>query len=130
MGSGVSLNCRSCGYRRMVTFGIGMSHFSFENCLESCSAAVRKKVRELVKNKVHDYTFEYRCYCCQSCGEIMDKPYLYMRYDDDQTYETGFRCTNCRSRRLIPVEEELLSGFPCPNCKDGTLTEDGMMLWD
>ncbi|WP_041581642.1 hypothetical protein [Salisediminibacterium selenitireducens] len=114
----------------MVMSGIGMSHYSFENCLESCVPAVRKKIRKIVKHKVHDYTFEFRCYSCQSCGEIMDKPYLYIQYDDDQTYETRFRCTKCRSRRLLPIEEEVLSALPCPSCKEITLTEVGMMLWD
>ena len=130
MGSGVSLQCPLCGYSDMIMIGIDMHHSTFENCLESCSPAVRTKVRQIVKNQVHDYTFEYCCYSCQSCGEIMDKPYLSIRYDDNQTYETAFRCRTCRSRRLVPVEEDDLTGLPCPHCKEGSLTEDGLLLWD
>ncbi|WP_041581637.1 hypothetical protein [Salisediminibacterium selenitireducens] len=60
----------------------------------------------------------------------MSKPYMYIRYDDDQTYETSFRFSRCRSRRLVPVEEDALLDLPCPNCKEKELEETGIMMWD
>ncbi|AOM84462.1 hypothetical protein [Salisediminibacterium beveridgei] len=114
----------------MITTGIGMHHYHFENCLESCTPAARKKIRQLVKNQVHDYLFEYRSYACEACDEIMDKPYMYIKYDDNKVYETAFRCQNCRSRRLSIVEEADLPGRACPNCKEGTLSEELFMMWD
>ena len=130
MGSGVSVECTSCGAGESFMLGVGMMYHSLPNVISCVQGGARKKVEDILENhNVLDGDFEHRLYACPKCNTLHGRFYVHLEYDDGIVYETHFRCGKCRTP-LVAANENVLESYACKECGKQSLVRGSEMLWD
>lgn len=119
--------------------GVGMMYSSLEAVEDAISSGERKKVMAVLRHHAVQATDYYHAlYVCDGCHGLYKRFYVKIEYDNNQTYETVFKCPRCdvilRDTNLTCEKEGAdfpnLLLWPCPKCGKTNLRVDEFMLWD
>ena len=83
----------------------------------------------LDKHKVHESNFEHRINLCEQCGESRNSFWVRIIYDDDQIYETEFKCDRCH-KTMVNISDQIKGSKTCPCCGSENLSCAEVLLWD
>ena len=108
-----------------------MRYYSLEAVINKIHHKRRPKVLSILNDhEVHETEYEHRIFVCPKCGNLRDAFWAKIVYDDDEVYETEFKCKGC-NRIMKPVREPImLKGKRCPTCGEMGLHVQEDMLWD
>ena len=131
MGAGYTVfSCSSCGFGKGFYVGVGKSCKSLKGALGKVHPRRRSKIIDILEShKVHESYFEHRIYLCEGCGESRNPLWLRIIYDDDQVYETEFRCDRCQ-KTMLNISDQVKQTKTCPCCGSDNLSCAEDMLWD
>jgi len=131
MGSGFSVECAICGWKRAFTLGIGMAYFSPAVVLaEQVHWKQRDKILALLnEGKPDDIEYSHQLYLCPKCSTLHQRFYINMRKEGLSIFETRFKCRKCRSELRESSEEDVASSR-CGRCGQQALTIGDLMMWD
>ena len=139
MGSGFYIHCAQCGHGKGFPLGIGMLYDDIDLVKSLLSIGRRRKVEEILSNhRVKGMDYSHDIYACNKCQRAYGRFSFKIKYDKDLTYETIFKCPQCRGllRQVDFLDEkedvvlaELLS-WPCPKCGKKGLEAQEMVLWE
>ena len=130
MGSGTGIECMNCHYLFDARTGVGMMYSRLSNVLDQIHYTRRPIIESILNNHdVQDTEYEHRVYRCSKCGRFGERFYIKIVYDQDQVYETQFKCSKCNGP-LDDVSNEDLTKYPCPKCNQKTFILVSMLNWD
>lgn len=136
MGSDYEIECENCGYKTMITIGVGMSNIYNE--VKSSITLLSSQKRKVAKTILEDYTDtvgggSYNVYQCSKCRHIFSRFYLCIFSNNEKVYETKYACPECRSRNTNMRDWDRikkLKNVNCPKCRKTTLNKTLTLLWD
>ena len=131
MGAGYTVfSCSSCGFGNGFYVGVGKSYKTLKDAIGKVHPKRRSMILELLdKHTVHDSDFEHRIYLCEQCGESRNSFWVRIVYDDDQNYETEFRCNRC-NKDMVNISDQIHHTKTCPCCGSDNLSCAEGLLWD
>ncbi len=135
MGKGYGIECEKCSYTRSVSVGVGMSHYSLEQCIKSVSKTEQIKIKEIISGKKNliDEGEGDSVYQCSKCCAIANKFQIKLIENNKTIYETRIVCYKCKiDMKHLPCdqEEDTITGIKCPKCKSDAVTLSHNMMWD
>jgi DNA-directed RNA polymerase subunit RPC12/RpoP len=112
--------------------GVGMDYGSLMDVIDIIkNKSVKVQISEILKyHKVNEENFTHNIYICNKCGNLYERFFVKLNYDDNQIFETVFSCYKCRKPLFLVENEEVLEKMPCPKCKNKALHIDTSILWD
>ena len=123
MGQNSSTHCELCGHKVKHFFGIGAEHSSLESVVDLIQKHSQEKVKEILNSyQVHSAKYSHSLFECPYCDTAHNRFYLKLDYGNKQTFETQFRCGDCRAS-LIPATKSADRYF-CRKCGEKTLKQD------
>jgi len=137
MGRAFGVLCLNCDYSKESLLGVGGLYFSLENVISNLHHTKRKAINDILNN--HDVVevpfgvnpeYSAKIYRCSKCEGLSSRFYVKIEYDDNQIYETTFKCTKCRTVLEMLDENENLENYSCPNCKMPMLGISSFICWD
>jgi len=131
MGAGYTvISCSSCGFGNGFYVGVGKSCKTLEDAISKVHPRRRSKILDLLdQHTVHEADFEHRIYLCEQCGEGRNVFWVKIIYDDDQIYETEYRCDRCH-KTMVNISEQIKESKTCPYCGSDNLRCVEGLLWD
>ena len=134
MGHGVIISCQICGYSREFQLGVGMMSGSMKNVIDFFPKILPRSKKSEVQNILQKHTvkqtdFSHELFQCRECNRFYDKFWVKIIYDNDQVYETDYRCNKCEGH-LILISQDELPQTPCPKCGREGLSASENLLWD
>lgn len=131
MGTGYTVvSCSSCGFGNGFYVGLGKSHKTLEDVIAKVHPKRRSKIIELLeKHTVRETDFEHRIYLCEQCGESRNSLWVKILYDNDQIYETQFKCDRC-NKAMVNISGQIKESKACPCCGSDNLSYAEGLLWD
>ncbi len=135
MGQGYGIECKKCSYTRSVRVGVGMFHYSLEQCIKSISKTEQIKIREIIlgKKNIIDEGEGESVFQCNKCFDIANKFQIKLIENNNTIYETKIVCYKCKiDMKLLPCdqEEDTIIGIKCPKCKSDDVSVGLEMMWD
>ena len=129
MGEGITIECKSCDYKKSFTLGVGMMYASLENVISQVSPKRREDVLNIIHNEeVYEVNYQHKLFFCSHCHNLESRFDYFILYNNNKKYKPIFCCPECR-KKLIPVEEPI-ENIPCPKCGKKALTKFVSMMWD
>jgi hypothetical protein len=130
MGHGITITCQFCSYSHEFTLGVGMEYSSLEKVIDIIPRSKRPDVQKIMDNhNIKQTQKAHELFQCQICNRLYDIFYVKIIYDNDQVYETDYRCYRCGGPLVLRNENDL-SKLPCPRCGGEGLSASETMLWD
>ena len=131
MGAGYTVySCSSCGFGSGFYVGLSNSINTLKDVLVKVHPKRRSKILELLdKHTVHEADFEHRIYLCEQCGEVRNPFWVKIVYDDNQIYETQFKCVRCH-KTMLNITDQIKKNKACPCCGSDNLRYAEDLLWD
>ncbi|SDJ37092.1 hypothetical protein [Salimicrobium halophilum] len=123
--------CGECGYSEHFRSGIGMRHGSLDRCISEFPYWERQKLESLREEKaLSDYHFSFVLAQCQTCLNLMDKPFIEFQFQNGSREHSGMCCTYCESESVRLIHEDRLDAARCPYCKEKSLEQQLEGMWD
>jgi phage FluMu protein Com len=90
----------------------------------------RAIIKDILNNHmICDTEYEHDLFHCEKCGKLYERFYVRIEYDDNEVYESVFKCKQCQTiLRRVPEEDH--RSLECPSCKQATLTTNEYLDWD
>ena len=130
MGSGVAVECINCGYTFDAMTGVGMMYSSLSKVMFAVHYKRRPIIEDIIDNhSVQESEYSHKVYRCSDCGTFGRRFHVKIQYDQGSIYETTFKCSKCR-KPLVDVNDEDLTQYRCPKCKEQSLHTMMMCDWD
>ena len=131
MGGGYTVfSCSSCGFGNGFYVGVGKSCKTLKDVIGKIHPKRRSKIIDILENhSVHESNLERRIYLCERCGESRNSFWVRIVYDDDQIYETQFKCDRCHMT-MVNIGEQIRKTKVCPCCRSDNLNCIDGLLWD
>jgi hypothetical protein len=131
MGSEITVECTNCHSAKSFTLGVGFLYSSLRSVMNVIHYKRRPLISEILDNHdVHATDYEHRIYRCPKCNRLYERFYVKILYDQNDVYETIFRCGKCRIT-LEQVKDEMeASSYPCAFCGQKALLVKEDLLWD
>ena len=131
MGFGYALRCSNCLHQLDLLLGVGRRYFSLENVVDQLHPTRRARVLDILKNhKVGKTYYWMAIYQCEKCRRLYNRLYSRIEFDDDQVYETIYKCPKCRLPLKEVKDDFDLTKAPCPSCGELCLEPWGHINWD
>jgi hypothetical protein len=140
MGDGIGFECKNCDYKFDAYEGIGFMFGDLMNLIER----IPKKERDSIIKLVHEYNistqytgdkkesayYENRVFVHPESGRFSIKLYveLYNPVNGELLYKTDYKTKNGKEYIQPPIEQ--MKDYPCPKCKNKSLIDAGIFLWD
>lgn len=129
MGQGITIDCQSCEYIKILWVGKGFMYSSLERVINQVSPKRREMVLDILHNKdVHKVNYGHKLFQCPKCHNLESRFDFSIMYNDNQKYSPYFRCHECQAK-LDPVQEPI-DNVLCPKCGRKDLTEFTTLWWD
>jgi hypothetical protein len=130
MGHGITISCQFCSYSREFTLGVGMEYFSLKNVMNILPQSKRLDVKKILDyHRIKETDYSHELFQCRDCNRLYDKFHVKIIYDDDQFYETDYRCNKCDGPLILKSENDLPQ-MPCPKCGGEGLNSELSLMWD
>jgi DNA-directed RNA polymerase subunit RPC12/RpoP len=131
MGAGYTVySCSSCGFGNGFYVGVGRSYKTLQDVIAKVHPKRRSTILEILdKHKIHEADFEHRIYLCEQCGDPRNVFWVRIVYDDDQIYETQFKCVRCH-KTMVNLSDQIQQTKSCPLCGSGNLSCVEGLLWE
>ena len=137
MGLGYVLACDRCNCSFEGRTGKGMMYYDLNKLIPMIHYTRRKRLQEILDNHQVNHTdFDHRVYRCTKCLRLGTRFYVNVEYDNNQTFETVFKCSKCKHHledvstlfNHLDFKEKI--PFKCPNCLDFSLGVTDLIMWD
>ena len=129
MGGSISTHCRNCNHTEEFITGVGFSYSCLEEVISCTTGNTRTKLQDIVSHhSITESDYEHRVLACPGCNTLHERFYVRVAYDEDELFETKFKCGKCRAGLVAvdkPVEE-----YSCGKCGSQSLEELPGICWD
>lgn len=123
------MECSSCDYKDEFLVGVVRIRPSYPTVLEWIGLRKRNwLLKELGGQEPVGIENSRVIYHCDTCFKLKSEEYLKVYLPSGEGIEVAYNC-KCR-KPMKMINEEKLHKVNCPKCKQNTLKQAGMMLWD
>ena len=98
MGQGYSIECKTCSYSKSVRVGVGMFHYSLEQCIKSVSKTEQTKIQENISGKqnlINEGEGE-SVFQCSKCSALANKFHIKLIENKNIIFETKLFVTSVK----------------------------------
>lgn len=123
MGLGIEIYCNKCSFAVTDSLTIGVSFGCFADIFTILHKRRQREITTILRtHTIQDFDYSLELLICGSCSKIHERFFVKMRYQQNNTYETTYKCPKCKQKLRLLSDTQNINKMLCPQCCNKSLS--------